>query len=1153
MTNQNMTRDGRNPLPAGAVIIGKNGTRYTIQAGEIGYGGSALVYRASKNNSRRLFVVKECYPRSDKYRFIRRDGVICAANADNPDAVKYLSLLKQDMIRENEIGQAVAAKTGRVIAPWEDLDAEQIIFDGRSYDAGESFFITMEQAVRGSNSGWFLHGLLDECDKPADENFPLRTGDLPSPYVVVCIMEELLKALRDVHRAGYVHADIQDSNFFMMGNEPKTGDIGVGMLLDFGNARKLESDGKTAKIADKRIFSTRGYCAPEIMYGNDGTLQLTPATDIFSAGCLMLYLLKGMDFRDRWGADLANLIDFGSPFSAEDALERGYGRDAAFLLEKILSRALEFEPEDRYRDAGEMLAEIVKLKKLSVPPKFQLSPNLSRSAHWVPRSRDVELARLQKYLKEGRQPLYIWGIAGVGKTELAMEFARRQPYKAYLVSFRGTMKETILQMDFANYSFRYEGGSDSREQEYRDRLNILKTDYAGTLLIVDNFDSETTDIARLQQEPAFKEITGLDLHVLFTTRSRPDATTPELGPFSENSAFTLFSKIVYDDSDGGAKIAIPDDEEKSIRELLREIDYHPLTVELAARAVCDSWNTITPQNLLTRFKYNVVYRDNRTAKIYEQIRTLFKLCSFDEEYREVLAHVTLLPVDGIDAALILGSEDGAKKNHLKRIESRGFVRRRKEDNRLKIHPLIRSVIKNEIAPTYADCDEFLTALWKNFDDTYPPNFSLYRQGAEVYENAEKNFRDSRSISSYRAGHCHIVVGNDAVGSVEVERAISLRGDAPEDYALAQMYSDAGLANMRLLSSDAALKCYKKTLEILQNVAPDSPEIANTLASIADFYELRQNYPRAHKFAKIAVGLFELAPPEKKQYLAHAHNALANALNGLDKPREALPHIEKAVEIIKSLSPAAGSPDLATLYSNLASIHALAGNFDAALNFVQMAIDMQARLLPFNHSDTIRSYMILSEIYSRMGRQDTAAAYSRKIAEILQRLNFQRNERMIEIAIKRLEISKMLAGSDSNSVVELSRNYRRVAEIYRGLKDTVSAEKNILLAIETLGDRNLPEDDFLNFVTASDIYCDMKNLPVALDFAFKALAIADSESLDMIYMKLGNLYIDLKNDAEALNYYEKSREAQLKRAAPDYGTVAILDRSLERLRKKLSRE
>lgn len=1137
------TNDGRQPLPAGSVIVGRDGTRYTIKSGNVGCGGSALVYQAARSNSRRLFVVKECYPAPGKYRFTRRLGVVCPENAENLDAWEYLKLLKQDMTRENEVGQLIATATGRVIAPGEDLNAAEIILDGKTYAAAESFFIVMEQVNKKNNNGWFLSGLLAECAKPASKNFPLRTGDLPAPYVVVCVMEELLKSLRDIHRAGYVHADIQDSNFFLMGNEPRTGDIGVGMLLDFGNARRLEADGMTAEIADKRIFCTRGYCAPEILYGNDGTLRLTPAADIFSVGCLMLYLFKGMDYRDRWGAELTKLIGMSTLFSADDAMERGLNRKAALLAEEILTKALELEPEDRYQDADEMLAEILKLKKLSAPVKFQLASNLSRSPYWVSRSRDAELARLQKYLSEGRQPLYIWGIGGIGKTELAMEFARRQPARAYLVTFRGTMRETVMQLDFANYIFRYDGSGDPKEQEYRERLSILKTDYAGCLLIVDNFDSDAADISQLQQEPAFKDIVGLDLHVLFTTRSRPDNVTPELGAFSEKSAFELFTKIIYDDSDGAGKISIDDDEEKIIRQLLREVEYHPLTVELAAKAVCDNWNTIAPRDLLSRFRFEIAHKSNRTEKIYEQIRLLFRVCDFDESYRQILAHVTLLPTDGMDAALILGSEDGAKKNQLKRIELRGFVRRRKEDNRLLIHPLIRSVIKNELLPVEADCDKFLAALWRYFDEHYPPDISHHRQAAELYGNAAKDLQDSRGLYLYRAGHCHIVVGNDAVGSLQVKWAIERRQNLTEDYELALMYSDAGWANMSISFTHDALTFHRKALEILRNVAPDSAEFANTLANIGDFYERRHNFSEALKYATQAVELMEKNPPLKKDYLAHAHNTLANVLCGLDKSREALPHIETAVEIIKSLSPAAGSQHLAILYSNLGAINADAGNFDAALNYVQQAIDMQAQLLPLNHIDTINSYLILSEVYRMMGQAEIADVYCRKISEVLQRKKRERNERMLVVALKRLENSKALAARNSETREELSSSYRRVAETYRGLSDNANAEKNILLAIEALGSNsNSPVDELLNYLSASDVYCDMKNFDLALEYAFKALAVTSPDNFDSlvtIYMKIGNLCLDLGRNADAQYYYRKSRAAELSRVEPDYTTIELL--------------
>ena len=88
----------------------------------------------------------------------------------------------------------------------------------------------------------------------------------------------------------------------MTSPDPQNADIGVGQLLDFGNAFKIEPDGKTLPI--ENIFSTSGYWSPEIL-SSKGGLRFTRATDIYSAGCLMLYLLKGMRYKKVYGKNLA--------------------------------------------------------------------------------------------------------------------------------------------------------------------------------------------------------------------------------------------------------------------------------------------------------------------------------------------------------------------------------------------------------------------------------------------------------------------------------------------------------------------------------------------------------------------------------------------------------------------------------------------------------------------------------------------------------------------------------------------------------------------------------------------------------------------------------------------------------------------------------
>ena len=654
--------DKRTPLPPGTVIQDGYGLGYTIKDSAVSVGGSGLIYRVRREGTLRNIVLKECYPRSSDSCFIRKDYVVCAENADSQ---KEFDLVKRNMRRESEIAQLLSRITGRIIGAWETLTAPKIIADGKVFDAQESCFVVMEQAADDENKrGWFLSDLLKVCAKPVQDNAPLQNGGLPSPYVATCIVEELVKSLRDIHAAGYIHGDINDGNLYLLGADVVRGEVGLGQLLDFGNALELDATGKTA-LAEE-IFSTDSYGAPEI-FERTGAIQLTRAADIFSVGCLMIYLLKGFAFKKIYNRKILSDFSVDTHIPLQAVMKRGYRRESATVFRKILARAMRRDPSERFQTAKDMLNEIAFLKKILQPPKFSLPMNLSRSPYFVKGSRDKELAALQHALDEGAS-MSIFGTGGEGKTTLAMEFARMQIERgrfAFLVTFNGeSLRETIMSLNFSGWQFEYVGKENAEEEEYQARLNLLRENYEDALMIIDNFDSETQTPAELQSSPAYFDLLSLNMKILFTTRSRPEETANlELKPLSEEDCLKLFKAV--------AKFS-PEDE-PVVRKLIREVDSHAMTVEMLARTISRSWGTLSPKELLDLLRSQklsgaelpeIMHRKGfteREATLYGHLRTLFKLV-YSDEYRDILCDLTLIPPDGFDAGEFLVCMDGAKKN-----------------------------------------------------------------------------------------------------------------------------------------------------------------------------------------------------------------------------------------------------------------------------------------------------------------------------------------------------------------------------------------------------------------------------------------------------------------------------------------------------------
>ena len=443
---------------------------YTITGEPIGLGGSSVLYPASRSNSNLAYAIKECFPEKPA-AYKRVNGIVRTADPNDELNQQKLEEYRKMISTERELGQDIRNTTDRAVSAWDELIPISITTDGKVCDdVSSGTFVVLE---RMDTKGRFFNELLRDIRNICPPEDRQKTFGLPSIQITVQIMEQALRALKQVHDAGYYFGDLSGANLLLTEYDLEKNYVGHGHLIDFGSTRKLEADGYTAPINNGDAFSTDGFRPFEIRDHNDGELRLGKQADIYSAGCLFLRCVLT-------SAKIKTKTFGGSPAAGSEAVSDVNGKDigctgrALQLVNEILDKATKYNPMDRYANASEMLDAILELKKYTEPPKYLLPSNLSSPDYWVPHSRDTELAAAAKSLNEG-ETVFLHGVGGIGKTECAIQLAKhlRPPRGAYLVHFHNSMKETILRMNFSGYKFepKRKGLSleDLEEAEYQER------------------------------------------------------------------------------------------------------------------------------------------------------------------------------------------------------------------------------------------------------------------------------------------------------------------------------------------------------------------------------------------------------------------------------------------------------------------------------------------------------------------------------------------------------------------------------------------------------------------------------------------------------------------------------------------------------------
>lgn len=211
------------------------------------------------------------------------------------------------------------------------------------------------------------------------------------------LFERVCGAVAQAHEVGIVHRDLKPSNILITeAGEPKLLDFGIARLVGEARAPELPSEkgieaGRAAAFprVPSTLVATPDYAAPEQVRGE----EISAATDVYSLGVVLYELLTGRRpwalagrsvreiarFREReLPVPSRRVVGEESIVRSDGTVERWTPEGTAALrssrprllrrrlrddLDAIVLKALRGRPAARYRDAGELAADLARERR----------------------------------------------------------------------------------------------------------------------------------------------------------------------------------------------------------------------------------------------------------------------------------------------------------------------------------------------------------------------------------------------------------------------------------------------------------------------------------------------------------------------------------------------------------------------------------------------------------------------------------------------------------------------------------------------------------------------------------------------------------------------------------------------------------------------